>query len=69
MEWDKWECEWNSVLVFTTFTLPFLTGMILKDVNMSPERCCVSELEKVVGLELHKNILEHEKLFFEVLIN
>ena len=51
-------------IIFTTFTQPFLTGVILEDVKMSPERCCVSELEKDISLEelaLHKTILEHKK--------
>ena len=56
-------------MVFTTFTHPFLTGVILENVKMSAERYCFSELEKDISLEilaLHKNILEREKMIFEV---
>ena len=50
-------------MVFTTFTQPFLTGVMHEDVKMSSERCCVSKLEQDIRLELlalHKNILEHK---------
>ena len=56
-------------MVFTTFTHPFLIGVILENVKMSAERYCFSELEKDISLEmltLHKNILEREKIIFEV---
>ena len=53
------EDEWSSALVFTTFTQPFLTGVILENVKMPSERYCFSELEKVSSFEmlaLHKYI-------------
>ena len=58
-------------MVFTTFPQPFLTGMILENVKMSPERYCFFEIEKDISLEmlaLQKNILECEEMIFEVLI-
>ena len=64
MEWDYRECEWSSALVFTIFTQPFLTGVILEDVKMSSERNWFSEFEKYIRLEmlaLHKDILERKK--------
>ena len=68
IDWDKRECEWSSLLVFTTLTQPFLTGVILEDVKMSSERYCFSELEKHISLEmlaLHKNILKREEIDFQ----
>ena len=44
-----------------------VTGVILENVKMSPERYCFPELEKGISLEmlaLHKNILEREKIDF-----
>ena len=43
-----------------------------RNVKMSSERYCFSKLEIDISLEMfasHKNILEREKIIFEVLIN
>ena len=58
-EWlgDEWSGINGSALVFTTFTQPFLTGVILENVKMPSERYCFYELEKVSSFEmlaLHK---------------
>ena len=49
-------------LVFTTFTQPLLTGVILENVKMSPKGYCYSELEKVISLEM----LALHKIFWNV---
>ena len=69
------ECEWSGINwsvgeVQHWYSLPsltLLTGVILENVKMSPERYCFSELEKDFSLEmlaLHKNVLEREKIDF-----
>ena len=49
-------------MVFTTFTQPLLTGVILKNLKMSSERYCFSEFEKVISFEM----LALHKIFWNV---
>ena len=47
-EWSAINESVSSALIFTPFTQPFLTGVILEVVKMSSERYCFSELEKYI---------------------
>ena len=53
-------------MVFTTFTQPFLTRMILENVKMSSERCCVSSLKKDINVLFLTSDNEFSGIFYSL---